>query len=93
MIALHYDIIEDSHKQEIVTNIEFDAIIPSTTNNFFHQSMVDFVNKLELSDQKYENNSNVGDEKHKGKLLFSMKEFLSFGKDHQSMYFMSTIYF
>ena len=54
--------------------------------------MVDFVNKIELSYQKYHTNGNVRDKNYEGKLLFPMKKFLSFGTDHQSMYFMSTIF-
>ena len=50
-IYLHVDIIVDSDKQYIVTNIEFEAIIPSIKNNFFHQPILFFVNKLDLSDQ------------------------------------------
>ena len=50
-IYLHVDIIVDSDKQYIVTNIEFEAIIPSIKNNLFHQCMVDFLHKLDLSDQ------------------------------------------
>ena len=38
--------------------------------------MVDFVNKLDLSDQKYQNNGNVRHENDKGKLLFTMKDFV-----------------
>ena len=64
----------------------------SIKKNFFHQSMVDFVNKLELSDQEYQTNGTVRDENYKGKLLFPMKDFLTFGKYCQSMYFMSTIF-
>ena len=43
---------EDFDKQDMVTNIEFEAIVPSIKKHFFHQHMVDFVSKLELSDQK-----------------------------------------
>ena len=52
--------------------------------------MVDFLNKLELSDQKYQNNGNLRDEHYNGKFLFPMKYFVSFGTDCHSMYFMST---
>ena len=48
---MHYYNIEDNDKQEIVTNIKLEAIIPSIKNNFFLHHMVDFVNRLELSDQ------------------------------------------
>ena len=54
--------------------------------------MVGFVNKLELSDQKYQTNGNLRDENYKGKFLFSMKDFVSLGTDSQSMYLMSTIF-
>ena len=43
--------IEDYDKQDIVTNKKFEAIISSIKKNLFHQRMVDFVNKLELSDK------------------------------------------
>ena len=36
--------------------------------------MVDFVNKLELNDKKYQTNGNVRDENYNGKFLFPMKE-------------------
>ena len=49
--------------------------------------MVDSVNKLELSDQKYQTNGNVRDENYNRKLLFPMKDFASFGTDRQSMFF------
>ena len=51
--------------------------------------MVDFVNKPELSDQKYQTNGNLRDKNYNGKFLFTMKEFVSFGRDSQSMYLMS----
>ena len=35
--------------------------------------MIDFVDKLELSDQKYQINGNMRDESYKGNLIFSMK--------------------
>ena len=53
--------------------------------------MVDFVNKLDSSDQKYLTNGIVRDESNNRKLFFTMKDFLSFGAYHQSMYLMSTI--
>ena len=52
--------------------------------------MVDFVNKLELSDQKYQTNGNVIYENYKGKFLFPMKYFLSFGTNHQPIYLITT---
>ena len=54
--------------------------------------MVDFVNKLELSDKKYQTNRNIGYENYKGKLLFPMNKFVSFGTYCLSIYFMTTIF-
>ena len=51
LISLHDDNIKDYNKQEIVSNTEFEAIIPSIKNNSFHQHMMNFMNKLELSDK------------------------------------------
>ena len=51
--------------------------------------MVDFANKLELINQKYWTNVNIGYEQYKGKFLFPMKDFFSFATDRQSMYFIS----
>ena len=45
----------------------------------FRQHMVYFVVKLELSDKKYQTSGTVMDINFKVKLLFPMKEFLSFG--------------
>ena len=53
--------------------------------------MVDFVDKLELSDQEYHTNVNVRDEHYKGKLLFPMNYFVPFGTDFHSIYFMSIV--
>ena len=53
--------------------------------------MVDSVNKLDLSYQKYQTNGAVIDDNYKGKLLFPMKYFLSFVAYFQSIYFVSTI--
>ena len=47
--------------------------------------MMDSVNKLESSGQTYQTNENVRDENYKGKLLFLMNYFVSFGTDCQSM--------
>ena len=52
--------------------------------------MVDFVNKLESSDQKYQTNGNVRDENYNGKFLFTIKGVVSFSTYFQSMYFMPT---
>ena len=45
--------------------------------------MVNFVNKIELSDQKYQTNGNVRDGNYKGRFLFPMKGFASFLTDCQ----------
>ena len=51
--------------------------------------MVKFVNKIELSDQKHQTAGNIRGENYKGKFLFAMKDFVSFGTDSQSIYFIS----
>ena len=89
-LTFHGKKIEYCDKQEIVTKIEFESIVPSIKNNFINQSMVYFVNKIELTHQKYQTNGNRRDENYKGNFLFPMNNFLSFGTDFQSMYFMST---
>ena len=86
LISLHGDNNEDFEKQDIVTNIYFEAVFTSIKGNFFNHLMVDFVNKLYLSDQKYQTNINAIYEKYKGKLLFTMNNFVSFGTYCQSMF-------
>ena len=49
-----------------------------------------FVNKLYLNYQNYHTNENIRDENYKGKFLFPMKDFVSFGTYRPSFYFMST---
>ena len=49
--------------------------------------MVDFVNKLDTSDQKYQTNENERDENYKGKLSYPMKDFVSFGTDFHLLHF------
>ena len=51
--------------------------------------MVGFVNMLELNDQKYQTNLTVKCESYKRNFLFLMNDFVSFGTDHQSIFFMS----
>ena len=53
--------------------------------------MMDFMNKIKLSDQKYQTNGNVRDKNYKINFLFPMKYFKQFVKYSQSMYFMPTI--
>ena len=76
----------------MVTNIGFEVILPSIKSYLFHQCVVDFLNKPELNDQNYQNNVNVKDDNYNGKFLFPLKNFLSFGTEIQSMYFMSIIF-
>ena len=54
--------------------------------------MVDFVNRLEFSDKKYKTDGTVRDENYNKKLLFTMKYFVLFGTDFQSMFVVSTIF-
>ena len=53
--------------------------------------MVYFENKLYTSDPKYHTNESLRYENYKGKLSYTMKDFVSFGTDFHSMYFISTI--
>ena len=62
--TLYEDNIEEYDKQDIVTNIEFYAIVPSIRKYFFNQRMVGFLNKIELSDKKYQTNGNERDERY-----------------------------
>ena len=39
----------------------------------FHQSMIEFINRLYLNDQKYQTNRTVTYENYKGKFVFPMK--------------------
>ena len=59
LLYLHGINIEYSDKQDKVLNISFEEILPSIKKYFFHQRMIDFVNKLDLNDQKYQTNGNL----------------------------------
>ena len=76
--------------QDIITNIKFESISTSIKKYWFYQRMVDFINKIELSDHKYQSNGNIRYENYKWKFLFTMKDFMSFRTDFHSMYFMPT---
>ena len=52
--------------------------------------MGNFVNKLDLSDPKYQTNGNIRDKNYKGNFLVPMKDFVSSITDSQSMDFVST---
>ena len=81
-IILHGKNIEESDKQYTVTDVEFEAILLSIKKYFFHQRMVYFVNKLELSDQKHQTNGNIRDENYKWNFLFAINYFILFGTYH-----------
>ena len=53
--------------------------------------MVDFLNKPEIIDHKYQTNGTVIDDSYKWKFSCPMKDFVPFWTDRQSMYFMSAI--
>ena len=46
--------LENMTNKTYFTNIKLEAIVTSIKNYFFHHDIVDFVNKLELSDKKSE---------------------------------------
>ena len=52
--------------------------------------MVDFFNGLDLNNQKYQTNGTASDKGYKEKFLFNMKDFVLFGTEYPSMFFMST---
>ena len=83
LITLHGENIEEYYKEDIVKNIEFESIVSSTKKYFFHQRMVDFVNKLELSDQKYQTDGNITDGNNNRRFLFPVKNLVSFGTYHR----------
>ena len=64
--------IEDSLKK-IVTNIQFEATITSIKKGIFPQHMMNYVNKIQLSDQQYQTNWNVRVVNYNGKFLFPTK--------------------
>ena len=70
LLTLHDNNIEDFDKHDIFTNIEFEYIVTSIKKCLFHQPMIDFVNKLELSDQRYQTNGNVRYESYRGNYYF-----------------------
>ena len=61
LITFNGDNIEEYDKHDIDTNIEFESIETSIKKYWFNQRMVDFVNKLEWSNQTYQTNGNVRD--------------------------------
>ena len=46
LLSLHGNNIKDSVKQDIGTNMEFEAITPPIQRNLFHQCAIYFANKL-----------------------------------------------
>ena len=50
-----------SEKQDIATNIDFEAMVTSIKKNLFHKRMFGLVNKLEFVYQKYQTNGTVVD--------------------------------
>ena len=59
--SLIYWHVENNKKLEklyIVTNIEFEAIVSSTKNHFFHQCII-LKNKIESNDHKYKTNGTL----------------------------------
>ena len=43
-----------NEKNDIVTSIYSEAVVPTRKRNFFYHNMIDFVNRLELNDKKYQ---------------------------------------
>ena len=76
LLCFNRDKIEDSYRQDIVSNIIFESIITSIKNNFFNQRTMNTVNKIDLSDQKYQTNGIIIYKSYKVKFLFLMKNFV-----------------
>ena len=55
---------------------------------YYFRSNDIIISKLKLSDPKHQTNENIRDDDYNGKFLFPMKDFVSFGTYHQSIYFM-----
>ena len=51
-----------------------------------------FLNKLDYNYNKYQPNITVKGDVYKVKLLFPLKNFVSFGTDHHSIFLMSNIF-
>ena len=64
-------------------NIGFETVVPATKKKIFHKNMIDFFNWLELNDENYWKNGTIRYKRYKGTYLFTMKIFVSFGKDNQ----------
>ena len=59
--SLLYSNVENNDKLvkwDIVTNIEFEAIVSSIKNHFFHQCMI-LKNKIKSNDHKYKTNGTL----------------------------------
>ena len=52
LLTFHVNNVEEYENQDIVTNIKFEAISTSIRKHLFHQHIIVFFYKLELSDQK-----------------------------------------
>ena len=59
LLSLNGNNNEDYEKQDMVIDIYFEAIVHSIKKSLFHQLLMNFVNKLELSYQKHQANGNV----------------------------------
>ena len=46
--------------------MDFEAVVPTRKKYFFHQCMIDFINRLEFQNQKYLKNGPVRNRKYKG---------------------------
>ena len=76
LLCFHRDKIEDSDRQDIVSNIKLESIITSIKKNFFNQRTMNTVNKIDLSDQKYQTNGIIIYKSYKVKFLFLIKDFV-----------------
>ena len=59
----------------MVSNIAFESIITSIRKNLFNQRMMNFLDKVELRDKRYQTTGNVRGVNYKYKFLFTLKDF------------------
>ena len=92
-ISLNGGNYRESEQHDMVANIDFESVVTARKMNFFHQKMIYFVNRLESKDHKYKKNGTIRKGNYEQKFLFSVRAFVPFGTDQQSMFNMSTIFF
>ena len=73
----------------MVAGIYCYTVVPEIEGIIFDHKIIQFFYRLDFKYQKYQSCGTIIEESYKGKLLFTTKEFLSFGTDCGSIFFMS----